>query len=205
RAATAGVTIPPVSANSRGVTLNVTLSCVHANPAIATSPSSQSSSAGAPSTYSVSVTNTDEIGCGPSSFNLQAAVPAGWNATFAASALTLNPATSASTTLTVTSAGSAAINSYTVAVTATNSGYTGTATATYSIVPGLSLSTVVSTDKLIYAAGDSVTNTDVTTQGGNPVANASVTFTITKPNGAVVTQNTRTDSNGKAAYKLKLS
>jgi hypothetical protein len=39
---------------------------------------------------------------------------------------------------------------------------------------------------------------------GAPVANASVTFTITKANGTVVKQTATTDAAGKAVVKLQI-
>src|SRR5262249_46404625 len=111
-----------------------------------------------------------------------------------------------STTLTVTSAVTATPSSYSIVVTAASAGtptYSSTAAATYSI--GSQLSTAVSTDKPAYSGGETVTNTDTTTMGGKPVVNAAVTFTITKPNGAIVTQSATTDTNGQAIYKLRLN
>jgi hypothetical protein len=42
------------------------------------------------------------------------------------------------------------------------------------------------------------------TSGGNPVANASVTFNRAKSNGAVVTGTATTGSTGAAVYKLRI-
>jgi hypothetical protein len=207
----AGVTITPqwVDSVSAGVSVSFSQTgCVHANPAVALSPSSQAAQAGASVTYSVSVTNNDNAGCSASTLNLQAIVPAGWTAAFSASALTLSPGQSVSSTLTVTSPVTATVNLYSIGTTAnvTNWNSSATATATYNVSPTVStLVTTVSTDKLVYSAGEVVTNTDTTTIGGQAVANAIVTFTITKPNGVLVTQSATTDTNGQATYKLRLN
>jgi hypothetical protein len=49
-----------------------------------------------------------------------------------------------------------------------------------------------------------VTSTAAVSANGAPVANASVTFTITKANGTVVTQTATTDAAGTAVAKLQL-
>src|SRR2546426_4694547 len=97
----AGLTITPqwVNGTSAGVTVTFGQSqptCAHALPAVTLSPSSQSGQAGAPLTYSVSVKNNDTSACSATSVSLQAAVPAGWTAAFAASSLTISPGQNAS-------------------------------------------------------------------------------------------------------------
>jgi 5-hydroxyisourate hydrolase-like protein (transthyretin family) len=68
-----------------------------------------------------------------------------------------------------------------------------------------SLSTTVTTDKTTYVAGDNVMSINTTTLGTQPLAGASVTFTITKPNGVTTTQTSTTDANGRAGYKWRLN
>jgi len=166
------------------------------------SPSSQSAQAGAALSYSVSILDNDSAICSASSFNLQAVVPAGWAAAFPASTVTLSPGSSTSTTLSVSSPATAASTSYTVGATAARTTNAATATATYSV---LSLASTVSTDKSSYSPGDTVVITDTVTVG-TPLANASVTFIVTKPNGVTGTQTTATtNANGEAVYKLRPS
>jgi C1A family cysteine protease len=108
--------------------------CVQANPTMAISPSAtQWLTPGGTLTYSVSVTNNDNSGCSPSIFNLGATVQSGWKASFGSSALTINPGTSASTTLSVTSSTSALGGSYTIPVKATDSA-ASTYTASASLI-----------------------------------------------------------------------
>ena len=52
--------------------------------------------------------------------------------------------------------------------------------------------------------GKTATGTAAVSANGAPVANASVTFTITKANGTVVKQTATTDAAGKAVAKLQL-
>lgn len=204
-----GVTIAPTWADSASAAVGVTfggLACVQANPTVALSPSqSQWVQAGASVTYTVSVTNNDNAGCAASSFTLQATPPAGWTATFAASALSISPGAGASTTLQVTSPASAADGFYTIGVAAADSAnatYAASTSATYVIVS--SLDVAVSTDKASYARNQTVTVTATVSSGGSPVSGASVTFTITKQGGATVTGSATTGTNGSAVYKYRL-
>jgi hypothetical protein len=62
----------------------------------------------------------------------------------------------------------------------------------------------VATNQQTYSPGQTVSTMATATYGGLPVANVSVSFTITKANGNVVTGSATTCSNGTAVYKLKL-
>jgi hypothetical protein len=69
--------------------------------------------------------------------------------------------------------------------------------------PGLP-SIIVSTDAPNYTRNQTVSISAAVTAGGVPVANASVDFTVTKSNGALVTGRATTGANGVAVYKLRL-
>jgi len=62
----------------------------------------------------------------------------------------------------------------------------------------------VATDQTSYSPGQTVATTATATYGGSPVAGVSVSFTITKANGNVVTGSAKTGNNGAATYNLKL-
>jgi hypothetical protein len=62
----------------------------------------------------------------------------------------------------------------------------------------------VATNQPSYSPGQTVSTTATVTLGPSPVANAAVSFTITEPNGAVVTGTATTGNNGTAVYKLRL-
>jgi hypothetical protein len=62
----------------------------------------------------------------------------------------------------------------------------------------------VSTDRPSYSRRETVTMTVNVTSRGSPVADARLNFTITNANGAVVTANTTTGTDGVAVYKLRL-
>jgi len=179
---------------------------VLANPTVAVSPSqSQSVQAGTTVSYMVSVTSRDNSGCAPSTFSLQASVPAGWTAALGSSSITLNPGATGSTTLQVASPASTPVRSYTMDTSATNSGaasYTGSGSAIQVI--GSSLSLTVATDRPSYTRNQIVWITAVETSGGSPVANAAVTFTVTKADGAVVTKTATTSGSGAVVYKMRI-
>jgi hypothetical protein len=205
----AGVTITPVSVSSTGAAVSVNfgpLACVRAKPTMTLSPSqSQWVQPGSTVTFTVSVTNNDNAGCTASTFALQAAAPSGWTASFTTSTLTLSPGASVSTTLQVTSPATAADGFYTSSVTATNSANptsTATTSATVALVSGLNVT--VTPDKTSYTRGQTVTITTGVNANGSPVANASVTVTITKANGTVVKQTATTGISGSAVSKLRL-
>jgi hypothetical protein len=202
------VTVSVLSANSTGATVSVQFSaptCAPANPTVALSPSSSLPTApGTSVPYTVTVTNDDGSSCSASSFNLQASVPSGWSANFASPTLTASPGTSASTTLTVTSPTSASSGSYNVGVTVTSSSsaYSGSASTTYAVAT--SLAVAVSTNRPSYNRKQSVTMTGVVSANGSPVQGASVSFTMTKSNGATVTQSATTGSNGSSSVRFQL-
>jgi NPCBM-associated, NEW3 domain of alpha-galactosidase len=207
--AESGVTITPVSVSSTAAVVAVSfgpLACVRANPTVALSPSqSQWVSPGTPVTYTVAVTNRDNAGCAAATFALQAAVPAGWTAAFANQTLDLSPGASASTTLQVTAPAAEVEGFYNLGVTATNSAdaaYTASAAATVVLVSDLDVS--LSTNQSSYTRTQSVVITAVVRANGAPVANASVTFTVTKANGTTVQQTVTTNTSGSAGYTLRL-
>lgn len=183
----------------------VIASCARASPTAKLS-SAPGVTAGTPVTYTLSVTNNDNAICAPSTFSLAAGVPSGWAAAFASSALTLSPGVSASTTLQVTSPSTATSGSYTVSSSATNTGapsYTASASATCTIASSTSvssLSVTVSTAQASYKRKQSVSITAGVTSGGSPVANATVVFTVTKPNGTVATGTATTSSTGAVRW-----
>lgn len=204
-----GVTIAPTWTDSAGASVGVTfgpMACVRANPVVTLSPSqSQWVQPGTTVTYTVSVTNKDNGGCAASDIALHVAAPSGWTAALAASALTVNPGATASTTLQVASPVSATNGFYTIGVTATNSGaptYVASTSATYVIATSPNVS--VSTDKPSYTRNQSVFITVTVTANGSPVAGAGVTVTITKPSGAKVAGSSVSGANGSVVFKYRI-
>jgi hypothetical protein len=66
-------------------------------------------------------------------------------------------------------------------------------------------SVTVATNQQSYLPGQTVSTMAIATYAGSPIAGASVSFTITKANGNVVTGSANTGTNGTAVYNLKLS
>ncbi len=208
----AGVTISVGSVTTTSAVVYVSTgtpeTCVRSNPALTLSPyQGPSVTAGSTVTYTVTVANNDTTVCGNSSFALTASVPAGWTATLGSSTLSVDPGKSASTTLQVTSSSSAAVGTYNVGVTALNSSatsYTTSGSASYSIVTLSAFSVTASTDKPAYSRNQTVYLKAVVTWGGAPAPNASVAFSITRPDGSVVNGSGVTGSTGSAVFKYRV-
>jgi hypothetical protein len=207
----AGVAITMQSASSDAtVSLSITQpTCVRALPAISVSPSQATAIAGSTVNYTVTITDNDSASCSASTFSLQPSIAYGWTDNLSSSQLTLSSGMSSSTTLSVTSPSNSNNGPNPVGITATNIAdfvYSGSAWATYSVgVPVTVLTVTVATTLTVYNAGQTVgVSADAASQG-NPVANASITFTITDPNGAIVGNGSaNTGSNGIASFKTKL-
>ncbi|MFC3530807.1 NEW3 domain-containing protein [Vogesella facilis] len=208
----AGVTITPTWANSSGIGVQVSFSagsCTRGQPSVLLSPlQSTSVSAGAAVGYSVVVSNHDSSGCAATTFNLASVLPSGWSGTLAASSLSIAAGGSGSTTLTVTSSGTAIAGSYGVTASASNvaaSQYSASGTASYSVQAQVgTLAVKVATDKASYSLGATVTSTATLSNASGAVANTPVTLLFTKPNGSTVSQTVTSDSKGVASYKLRL-
>ena len=96
------------------------ISCIPADPTVTLAPSSQSTDAGAPAAFTVSVQNNDNVGCWPESFSLSpAALPSGWSSSLAASIAGIALGATDSTTWTVTPSADAGGSSRGLSVTAT--------------------------------------------------------------------------------------
>lgn len=134
----AGVTITTEWADSTGASVHVSFTqqaCIQSNPAI-TVASTESAGvvAGSTISYSVTVTNNDDSGCAASDYNLSANVPAGWTAT--TSSLSLEPGTSGTVTLDITSSDTAADDTYEIAISAVNNtdnSYSNSALTSYTV------------------------------------------------------------------------
>lgn len=207
--AAGGVTIVAVAGDGSTAQLDVTLNaatCTHAVPTIGLTGPAQSVPAGSTVAYALSLVNKDSPGCPASAFDLRAALPAGWSASWGAATVLLQPGASASTTLAVTSPVNAPAGSQAIAVTATNSAapaFSASANTVYTVAAG-GISATVATDKPSYRAGETVNASTRLVSGTAPVAGASVSFTFTKSNGQTVLKTTTTNAAGlaSAAYRL---
>lgn len=114
------------------------IACSRAHPTVVLSPGNGPTvTAGSTVTYTASITNHDSTGCGGGSFAVQGTVPPSFRGTVSPTALTLSPGQTATVGFSVRAPRKKlATGSYSVSVTATNSGfptYTGTGTATVNL------------------------------------------------------------------------
>jgi hypothetical protein len=204
----AGVTFTPTAVSSTGTTVQITFgSCISANPSVSVSPSqSQYVTSGTAVNFTVTVTDNDTSSCAPATFNLGGSVPSGWAANWNAAGVSLSPGKSGSATLTVTSPTGTADGSYIVGVTAINAAvgsYNGSATATY-VINTAPLNISLATNQSSYLPGQTVGIYVTMLYGTLPDVGASVTVTVTSPNGKATTLNGTTGSKGVASVSYKL-
>jgi len=199
-------TITVLSADSTGAWVQVSMAsqpCTHANPSVSVTPGqSQWLLSGSTFTYTLTVVNNESTGCSPGIFNVQTNVPAGWTANYSVPSLNIAPGGSSSASLYVTSPVGTPDGSYNVgasAVNSSNTAYSGTSSAAYTIVSGLNVA--VSSSAATYTRSQTVTVNSTIRAGGNPIAGAGVTFTMTKSNGAVTTGTATTNASGVAVFK----
>jgi hypothetical protein len=180
--------------------------CTHANPGVSISPLNPSVTAGGSVNYTVTLANNDSAGCQATSFTASATVPAGWTPVFSSPVLTLNPGQSGSTTMTVSAPASAVPGTYPVGASASAGTFTGAVSANCTVVAAAPVLMVsLSLPGSNFALRSTVPITATVLNGGSPAAGASVTLTLTKPDGTSATKTLSTDSTGKAVWSYKLS
>jgi hypothetical protein len=131
------VNVPAHVASVSG-SYTVVPACMSA-PAVSISPASQTGSAGATLTYSVTVTNRDGAGCSVTTFMLTPAIPSSWGGSISSSSLNLVPGASGIATYSVTSATGATASTYGVAINVgdgVNAVHNAVANASYIVQPG---------------------------------------------------------------------
>lgn len=205
---TTGIMITTLSADSTGASVRVdmpTQACVRANPVVSVSPGqSYWVSSGTVYEYAVTVTSNNSGGCGTESYDLAATAPTGWGANYSAPSLALANGVSASSTLYVVSPVGTADGVYNFNVSAVNSasqGHMGSATGSYVIVSRLVVTATPGNVK--YSRTQTASVTANVSAAGSPQAGATVTFTMTKPGGAVVTQTVTSAANGNAVFSYR--
>jgi uncharacterized protein YfaS (alpha-2-macroglobulin family) len=208
--AASGITISTVSVSSERAVVNVTIGpeqCIQTNPGLTLSPSqTQWTQAGNTVTYDVLVTNNDRGSCVDSSFSLQAAVPSGWTAAFGNSVLNVAPGGSATTSLQITSPASASDGFYNIGVRVENSSSSAfSASASVTNVIASSIQVRASTNQASYSSNRTVSISATSIIGGSPCSGASMTFTVTRPNGTTITGNAVTGENGTATFGYRLN
>lgn len=177
--------------------------CVRVAPTVSLSPANPSAGSGTNVSYTLSVTNNDSTGCSASSFTLGSTAP-GWTTTFGSPSLLISPATAGNTSMTKSIPAGQTPGTYAVNATAANADHaTVTANANVTVVAPIFITNfTVTPNPVRLRSNASITAT--VTNGSTPVSGAKVTFTVTRPNGAVTTSKViTTGSNGVATYSYK--
>jgi hypothetical protein len=202
---TLGLRVTTVTTSTDGALMHVdfgSATCSASSPNVWLAPSYQVAAPGYPASYTVNVTNNDSAACSPASFNISAAVPAGWSAS-APGISSLSPGASASITLSATaSSGSLGTFSFPVTAANSNSGYYASAAAYLDVTNSLTVSTTATASG---SKGSRSIGVNVSVGADSmTVAGASVTVTLTSPTGVVKTTTTTTTSEGTAYVKYSL-
>jgi len=168
------------------------------------SPSNPSVYAPGTVNYTVSVRNNDTLGCSPRDFTLTYTTPS-WPSTFALGVMTIAPGATATTSMTKTVAAGTSPGTYGVDATAGNAGNSGTGLANVTVQPPLPpLTASLSVPKTAYPTNSNVPITATVLQGSSPASGASVTFTLTRPDGTT-TKTQTTGSNGQTTWSYKIN
>jgi len=194
-------------ATSSALNVNVTYGatpCVTANPTVTLSPANPNVYAGNDVDYTVSLSNNDSSGCSPRTFDLNSTIPSSWPTSFSQTVLTVSASSSASATMRKSVPASTTPATYAVNSSAQSSTNTGTANANVTVMPPVQPLTVTLTlPKTSYSSNSQVAITATVLQGSVPVSGASVTFTLTRPDGTS-TRAASTGSNGQAIWYFKV-
>jgi uncharacterized membrane protein len=217
-----GVKITTLSAGATGARVSVTYppaTCARAAPAMSLQPGGTVwTPAGVAVSYTVQAQNRDGCGCAPTSYDVGAAVPAGWGATVTRTP-TVAPGATASASILVTPAQAAASAFYPVSITARSvSAPTLVASAPSTVAvqaatsPPPTTTVAALSAKVATSASVSVPRwgtkgvpivTTVTRNGG-PVANATVTVEVRNANGWTNRLYATTGANGTATVTYSL-
>jgi M6 family metalloprotease-like protein len=203
------VSISVLSATSTSLTVSVNYSgassCISSAPSVSVSPLDPSIYPGQTASYSATVTNNDSSGCSSSAISLGSSAPSGWSTSLSSSSVTLSPGQSASITLGKGAPSGTPAGTYAVNLNASNSAATGAATANATVMTPPSIAVTVSVSGSSFTRPGTVPIIASVTNGGTPASGASVTFTLTAPNGSTSTQTATTGTNGAATWNYKLN
>jgi len=202
------VAISVQSATSSGLTVSVNYGaapCTSSAPSVTVSPLNPTLYPGQTASYTVSVTNNDSSACSPTTINLGSTEPSGWSTTLSTPALALSPGKSGNVTLSKGAPNGTAAGTYAVNLKASNNAASNTGTANATVVTPPSLSVSLSVPSSTFSRKSSVPITATVLTGGNPVASASVTFTLVTAGGSKFVQSTTTGTGGTSTWNYRLS
>ena len=182
-----------------GAELEARIACLPRAPTVAFTPAVGTVEAGKPLTVTMTVGNTDNRACATDSFTVGATVPAGWTYSFSQPSLMLAPGATGSVALTVTPPVTATAGRYTPSALAAHPGASAT-TGSFAVdVTPPPLKAALSVPATSYKRNALVPLTTTVTRG-TASAQASVRFSVTRPDGLTETRTVATDATGKAAW-----
>lgn len=202
------ITVTVLSVDNGGASIQVQMNeqpCNRANPSVAVTPGQSSwLSAGSAFDYQVTITNNNSGGCPGEEFGLAASLPGALSGSFSKASVTLANGASGGVVLSVASdvLSTDAVYGFNVSASnASSASYSASAAGTYVVVSGLGVAAAPGAPK--YTRTQTATVTASVNAAGAPVAGATVTFTLKKPNGAIVTSSLITGANGTATFSYK--
>ncbi|NNB94150.1 hypothetical protein HI113_09570 [Corallococcus exiguus] len=181
-----------------GAQLEARVVCVPRVPSVGFTPASATVEAGKPLTVTVMVTNNDSTACAASSFSLGATAPSGWTSGLSQTSLSLARGASGQVTLTVTPPQTVS-GRFTVSGTASHPGASAALGSFTVDVTPLPLKATLSVPALNYKRNGLVPLTTLVT-GGTGSAQASVRFSVLRPDGLTDALTVSTDAKGKAGW-----
>jgi M6 family metalloprotease-like protein len=182
-----------------GAELEAQVVCRSHAPGVRFTPASGTVEAGKPLGFTMTVTNTDNPACAAGSFAVGATVPSGWTSSLSQTALTLAPGASGSVGLTVTPPETAAAGQYALSAQASHAGAAST-TGTFTVgVTRPPLKAVLSVPATSVKRNSVVPLTTQVTRGTR-AAQATVRFSVSRPDGVNELRTVSTDAAGKATW-----
>lgn len=181
--------------------------CTRANPSVTINPPNPSVAAGASTNYTVSITNRDSSGCTASSFSLASSLPTGWLTSFSPASLTVSPGQTLSATMTKSVAVTVLPGTYGINVTTADSNHSAvSASANITVTaPTQPITVSLAAAPTILKARSNLGLQATVRNSVGPVANATVTFRLSRSNGSVQTQSAVTNANGVASWTVKIN
>lgn len=182
-----------------GAELEAVVVCRKKVPTVGFTPAVGTVEAGQPRTFTMTVTNTDNAACEAGGFLVGTTVPSGWTYSFSQASLTLAPGASGSVGLTVTPPETATAGRYTLSALASHTGADPGSGGFALDVTEPPLKATLSVPGTTYKRNSLVPLTTTVTQGTRS-AQASVRFTVSRPDGLTDTLTVSTDATGKASW-----
>ena len=177
------------------VTVN---SCVPGVPSVGFTPALSTVEAGKPLTVTMTVTNHDSTACAASSFSLGATAPSGWTSGLSQTALLLAPGANGQVMLTVTPPQMVS-GRFTVGGTASHPGASAAPGSFTVDVTPQPLKATLSVPSPSYKRNALAPLTTLVTRGTGS-EQASVRFSVLRPDGLTDALTVSTDAKGKAAW-----